>query len=70
MDEQDDEDDQDAEAAEDGEEEDDGSNHATVVADPAETTKHQREREALENEYRAKNWLSARAKAWGFKPGV
>ena len=50
MDEQDDEDEQDAEAAEDGEEEDDGSNHATVVADPAETTKHQREREALEND--------------------
>jgi len=50
VDEQDDEDDQDAEAAEDGEEEDDRSNHATVVANPAETTKHQREREALEND--------------------
>ena len=38
VDEPDDEDDQDAEDAEDGEEEDDSSNHATVVADPAETT--------------------------------
>ena len=50
VDEPDDEDDQDAEDAEDGEEEDDSSNHATVVADPAETTKPQGEREALEKD--------------------
>ena len=47
---QDDHDDQDAEDCEDGEEEDDGSSHATVVADPAETTKPQGEREVLEKD--------------------
>ena len=47
---QDDHDDQDAEDCEDGEEEDDGISHATVVADPAETTKPQGEREVLERD--------------------
>ena len=41
QDDHDDQDDQDAEDAEDTEEEDDDSSHATVVADPAETTKPQ-----------------------------
>ena len=48
MEKQDDQDDQEAEDAEDAKEEDDGSTHATVVANPAETTKPQGEREALE----------------------
>ena len=50
VEEQDDQDDHDAEAAGDGEEEDDVSTHATAVADPAETTKPQEEREALEKD--------------------